>query len=145
MSITVAEADALAAAAHEGQTDQQGVAYIEHPRRVARRVDDDEARIAALLHDVMEDTVLTEADLVERGVPPPVIDALRLLTRAEDEDYPAFIGRIAASGNQLAIRVKLADLADNTDLSRGPLPRHLGDRYAKAIPALEIALASIED
>ena len=33
----------IAAAAHDGQTDKSGAAYIDHPRRVAARVEGDPA------------------------------------------------------------------------------------------------------
>jgi hypothetical protein len=59
----VQTAERFAVAAHEGQTDKAGRPYIEHPRRVARRLDTPEALAAAFLHDVLEDTEHTAADL----------------------------------------------------------------------------------
>lgn len=54
----------LASEAHAGQVDKGGAPYIEHPMRVALRCDTELRRCAALLHDVLEDTDATEADLV---------------------------------------------------------------------------------
>ncbi|SIS23959.1 HD domain-containing protein [Williamsia sterculiae] len=114
-------ADVIAAVAHRGQVDRAGNAYIRHPRSVARRVEPktDEAVATALLHDVIEDSDTTAEDLRDRGIPTPVVDAVVLLTRRDDlpdDDYYAGI-----RANELALAVKLADLADNTD------PKRLGE------------------
>jgi hypothetical protein len=62
-----------------------------------------------------------------------VIEAVRLVSRADGDSYEQFIERIAASGNQLAILVKLADLHDNTDPARElPGRPELRARYAAA-------------
>ena len=71
----------------------------------------------ALLHDVVEDTGLTFADL-EREFPPEVTDALRLLTHEKGTDYFDYVR--ALRGNPVAVEVKLADLAHNSDESRLP-------------------------
>ncbi len=72
-------AQSIAAAAHKGQVDKAGKPYIEHPAHVAANVQGDAAKAVAWLHDVVEDTPLTFADLRERGVAPEVIEALKLL------------------------------------------------------------------
>lgn len=76
-------AQSIAVAAHEGQVDKAGKPYIEHPAHVAAGVQGDAAKAVAWLHDVVEDTPLTFADLRERGVAPEVIEALKLLTHDE--------------------------------------------------------------
>ena len=65
-----------------------------------------------------EDTATTLEGLRAAGCPEDILAALDCVTRRGDETYEAFIGRIAPS--ELARRVKLADLADNMDLSRLP-------------------------
>lgn len=119
----------IALAAHRGATDKGGHSYIRHPLRVMERVSGEglEAMIAAVLHDVVEDSALTFDDLRREGIPETVVTALELVTKRPDEEgsadgYDAFIRRIAASGSRLAIVVKLADLADNGDLSRLDAP-----------------------
>jgi (p)ppGpp synthase/HD superfamily hydrolase len=112
------DALALAAQAHKGQIDKAGEPYILHPIRLMLRVPDEPARIVALLHDVIEDTPTTMDDLRAAGYPEDVLAALDCVTRRHDETYEEFIDRIAP--NELARRVKLADLADNMDLSRLP-------------------------
>ena len=56
-------ADLVAYTAHYGQTDKQGQPYINHPRTVASTLEDETEKVAALLHDVIEDTPLTADDL----------------------------------------------------------------------------------
>jgi hypothetical protein len=84
------------------------------------RMDSDEARMAAVLHDVAEDHEhegWTFERLATAGIPESVIDALRCVTKlADDEDYAAFIERAAT--HPLARAVKLVDLEDNMDLLR---------------------------
>ena len=67
--LTLSEVEALARAAHEGQTDKAGRPYAEHLRAVAEGVrsrgGDDEQIAAAWLHDAVEDDALTEAWLRE--------------------------------------------------------------------------------
>ena len=53
----------VAYTAHHGQTDNSGIPYIEHPKKVASFLDSEEDKIIAMLHDVIEDTFLTEEDL----------------------------------------------------------------------------------
>jgi len=113
---TLEDAIVLAAESHRGQVDKAGAPYILHPLRVMLRLKDAADRIAAVLHDVLEDTAITVEFLRERGYSEEVLNALDALTRRAGESYADFIER--AAGNPLARRVKLADLADNMDVSR---------------------------
>jgi (p)ppGpp synthase/HD superfamily hydrolase len=143
----------LAAAAHDGQLDKAGSPYINHPRRVMARLllrwpdaPIDELH-AALLHDVVEDAgaEFTIERLRAEGYTETVISILQLVTRDADRDtYSSFIERIATSGNIGAMRVKLADLADNLDPARiARLPPGSSDRtsgYEAATRRLEEAM-----
>lgn len=115
---TIEDAIVLATQSHRGQVDKAGAPYILHPLRVMLRLKGEADRIAAVLHDVIEDTRITEEFLREQGYREEVLRALDALTRREGESYADFIERVA--GNPLARRVKLADLADNLDASRLP-------------------------
>ncbi|MBN1285852.1 MAG: GTP pyrophosphokinase [Anaerolineae bacterium] len=115
----------LAVQAHAGQKDKDDVTpYVLHPLRMMVRVQFDffgsseEAMMVAVLHDVVEDTGVTLADLRRAGYPEAVVDAVDHLTRREGESYEAFVERAAA--HPLARRVKLADLEDNMDIRRLP-------------------------
>lgn len=109
----------MARRAHAGQVDLQNQPYFGHLVRVMDRTGgDDTDKAIALLHDILEDTDVTEQTLrSEFG--DTVADAVVVLTRRRGEYYAAYIARIATSGNVRAGRIKLADLADNTDATRG--------------------------
>lgn len=135
---TLERAIALAAKAHEGQVDKVGAPYILHPLRVMLRVRSTEERIAAVLHDVVEDCNVTLDDLRREGFTEAVVTAVAALTKRPGEDYEAFVLRAAA--DPIGRAVKLADLADNSDMSRiaNPTPKDLErlEKYRRAIAAI---------
>lgn len=108
----------LAAKGHMGQKDKGGQPYLLHPVRVMLRCETIEEKTVALLHDVLEDTEITAADLRREGFSETVVEAVICLTKGADEDYMAYVERVC--GNKVAAKVKLADLADNMDLRRLP-------------------------
>lgn len=137
---TLERAISIAALAHEGQTDKGGLPYILHPLKVMLRVSLPEERIAAVLHDVVEDSSITIADLRNEGFGEPVLSALDSLTKRSGEDYQKFIER--ASRDPIGRIVKLADLAENSDLSRISRPdRKDLDRAEKYRRAIEYLIA----
>ena len=105
----------LAYEAHRGQADKSGVPYIFHPAHLAEQMEDEVSCCAALLHDVVEDTSVTLADL-EGQFPPAVTEAVKLLTHDDALPYEDYVRAIAA--NPVARWVKLADIAHNSDQSR---------------------------
>lgn len=131
---TLERAISIAAEAHAGQTDKGGAPYVLHPLRVMLRVDGEFTRIAAVLHDLIEDTDWSLDDLRAEGFDETVLAALDGLTRREGEVYLDFCRR--AASNAIARDVKLADIDDNLDPERvAALPgqsRSLSDRYRKA-------------
>jgi GTP diphosphokinase / guanosine-3',5'-bis(diphosphate) 3'-diphosphatase len=124
---TIEKAIEIAARAHAGQRDKAGAPYIFHPLRLMLAVRGDEERMAAVLHDVVEDTPLTFEDLLHEGFSETVVDAVRALTKHDGESRIAAAHRAAA--NPIARAVKLADVTDNMDLSRIPAPT--GKDYAR--------------
>lgn len=110
------DAIALAARAHRGQLDKGGQPYILHPLRVMLRQQDEAASIVAVLHNVVEDTSTTLADLREAGYSEEVREAVDCLTRRPGEPYERMLSRVET--NPIARRVKLADLEDNMDPRR---------------------------
>jgi (p)ppGpp synthase/HD superfamily hydrolase len=113
---SIEKAIQIAARAHEGQVDKQGLPYILHPLRVMDGVEGLDAKIVAVLHDVVEDTSVTFDDLEQAGFSREVLAAVRCVTHAEGESYAEYVVR--CRDDPIARRVKLADLADNTRLSR---------------------------
>ena len=106
--------------AHHGQLDYNGIPYIFHPLHLAEQMDDEISCCAALLHDVVEDTAVTMDELC-RKFPPEVMEVVALLTHDanaeyQNEDYFTYVRRIGT--HPVARKVKLADIAHNSDQSR---------------------------
>lgn len=114
----------LACAAHKGQCDKAGLDYICHPVMVTMYIWEhmepsskrDRAMVTAMLHDTLEDTLVTENALRCFGFSKRIIRAVVLLSRREGEDYELYLGRLMDSW--LAMTVKCADMADNENLNR---------------------------
>lgn len=117
MSI-LGRAIAVAASAHQDQLDKNGTAYMLHPIRIMLKMGSEEQMIAAVLHDVIEDTDWTLEQLSAEGFSMRIIELVDLLSRRDDETYADFIERLSA--DPVAIKIKLADLEDNMDLTRLP-------------------------
>ena len=106
----------LAYEKHQGQYDRSNIPYIYHPIHVAEQMNDENSIVVALLHDVMEDTDTTEQELIDMGFGETIIKALKILTKPKDMDYLEYIKEV--NKNDLAKKVKLADLNHNRNLSR---------------------------
>ena len=107
----------IAQEAHKEVKDKGGHDYIHHPIRVMHAMSNDQEKIVAILHDVVEDSDWTFDRLKEEGFEDSVIESLRCVTKySEEEDYQEFIKRAAT--NKIATKVKMADIEDNLDLSR---------------------------
>jgi len=106
----------IAVNAHRGQLDKQDLPYVLHPLRVMLKQKVPDARVAAVLHDVVEDTDVTLEELAEAGFSAKALEAIRLLTHIKSVPYLDYVKAVAA--NPIARQVKLADLEDNLDPSR---------------------------
>lgn len=139
---TLEKAISIAASAHAGQLEKNGAPYVLHPLRVMLAVSGDDARIAAVLHDVVEDTDTTLDDLRAAGFSLAVVEAVALLTHDKSTDYFAYVR--AAAANSIARRVKRADLQDNMDLSRISAPQEKDvvrmQRYREALAIIDVAV-----
>lgn len=107
---------AIARKAHAGQVDKAGVDYIQHPLYVASQVKTEQEKAVALLHDVLEDSDITAADLLAYGLSNEVVAAVQTLTKKKGQSYQDYLEKVKS--NNLARVVKLADLKHNSDLSR---------------------------
>ena len=138
MTSIVERAKDLAYRAHAGQVDKAGRPYIEHVARVASAVSDDpEAEAVAWLHDILEDSHEFAGEVCQ--FPWEIRKAVIYLTRYRNDSSAEYYGNI--KNNPLALRVKLADIADNADESRlALLDEKTADRlrrkYQRAIKAL---------
>ena len=116
MTQTLERAIAIAATAHAGQVDKGGAPYILHPLKVMLRMSTLEERIVAVLHDVVEDCDISLEDLRQEGFSEEVLTAIESVTKVPDESYEDFVER--AAQNPIGRVVKMADLEENSDLSR---------------------------
>lgn len=110
------KAISIATSAHKNQVDKGGKPYIEHPLRVMKHMTTDVEQIVAVLHDVIEDSDYSFADLVAAGFSEEIVSAIVLLTKKKEVSYKNYLRAIKT--NPIAITVKLADLQDNMDLTR---------------------------
>jgi (p)ppGpp synthase/HD superfamily hydrolase len=145
----LAQALELALRAHQHQLDMGGQPYTEHVLRVAGAMGTDhDATIIALLHDVVEDSEIglgeilgTFGDLVG--------SAVWALSRQKGEPYPDYIQRLlkwskAYPGGEVAVRVKLADLADNLRPERLAAAQAHGADVARLVRKYTRAIATLE-
>lgn len=104
--------------AFEGKHDKGGNPYVLHCLHVMRKVEryGKEAMIAAVAHDLIEDTEWTAEQLLEEGFDPQTVALIVLLTHGENEPYMDYIMRISVSPTARAI--KMADLRHNSDIHR---------------------------
>ena len=126
----------MAVNAHHGQFDKGGAPYILHPLRLMLLFDTEAEQIAAVLHDVVEDGGIP-LGTISRLFGSEIANAVNALTRRDGESYMAFIDRCCA--DELACKIKRADLCDNMNTGRLPKPLTKGDldRLSKYRAALD--------
>lgn len=105
---------------HDGQVDKAGLPYILHPLHVMNNVDGLEAKIVAILHDMIEDTAITAEDLISYGFDSKIVNAIVAITKVTGISYDDYLKQV--KNNELARIVKLADLSHNMDITRLPNP-----------------------
>lgn len=160
--MNLADCIRLAEFAHFHQRDKSGADYIEHPKRVLANVQAQGAmpyvQMAAVLHDVTEDTPFTPEMLLDLGVPEAAVEIVKLVDR--DFSKKVYIDEYLFDTNVKqtpegadlfyysmikqnpgALQVKLADIGDNLQPWRlAYLPpetqKRLRAKYAKAIELL---------
>lgn len=136
----------IAKKAHKGQFRDDGkTPYITHPIAVANEFKPPKWHYydqwskqlmisSALLHDIFEDSSVTEDDLLKEGIDPYVVDTVRILTRKESESYLDFILRIKTKRDAVSIKIK--DIEHNLS-TLDPQKRAQRDKYLLALYILE--------
>lgn len=109
---------AITAEGFKNVLDKGNQPYILHCLRVMNNLntDDWELKAIAVMHDNLEDGVCTARDLINLGFSMRVIDTLMDLTHNKKDSYEDYIKRISL--NEDAVKIKLADLKDNSDITR---------------------------
>ena len=129
----------VAVLAHCGQFDKAGMPYILHPLRVAEALDTEDEKAVGVLHDVVEDCPSYTSEAIHDAFGDIIGDAVDAITKAEKvngkyESYRDYLDRVRA--NPIALKVKLADMTDNSRpdrLETLPVKRHvrLAAKYAR--------------
>lgn len=105
----------FATKAHEGMKEKSGLDYINHPIWVKNHLNSETEKVAALLHDVVEDSFIS-LDEIEKNFGKEMKDIIDSLTKRDGEDYLEYIERCMK--NPVAKNVKIIDIRHNMDLSR---------------------------
>ena len=106
----------FATKALEGKKDHGGQPMIAHALRMMDRVNTEEEKIIAVLHDVVEEGGCSFHELKEAGFGQTVLEGVDVLTRRPNMKYFDYIDDI--STNPMAARVKLAEMAEHKDQDR---------------------------
>lgn len=125
----------IATELHEGQIRKfSGLPYIVHPTAVADRFDEDDMKVCAVLHDVIEDTSMTIPILMQyHNLTYKQAQILNILTKRDCVEYSEYI--MDFQYNRNARMIKIEDIKHNlSDLKRG----HQRDKYLLALHVLEI-------
>tara|TARA_Y100000310_G_C20626766_1_gene786367 strand:+ start:821 stop:1270 length:450 start_codon:yes stop_codon:yes gene_type:complete len=136
--------------AHAGQVDKRGEPYYLHPIAVMNKLPSGDMgastgmKMAALLHDVLEDTKYTAEDLEHIGFSEYTIKLVRIVSRNKSETYFDYIQSIVDSNFIGAVLIKKADLEHNLDPRRSFLGGDsLKKRYEKALEMINASLNNI--
>ena len=138
--MNIRSAIAFIVKAHAGQM-YGDMPYFLHPMQVAATLRNPTKAefIAALLHDVEEDTIYDNQYIYNVwGAEVAAITAL--LTKYDDLNYVDNIARIIDSGNVSAMRVKLADNMVNAASNKDNMPAERRERLTNQYRASMIAL-----
>lgn len=124
--LTLDKAIAFAVEKHAGQKDKGGNSYIRHVLRVMEKMESEDEMVVAVLHDVVEDTPTTLADLANIGCTETQIKAIDALTKREGQLEEAYLTEVLKS--TVARKVKIADIEDNMTLWRMKNRHNLTDK-----------------
>ncbi len=140
------KAKEIAQQAHANQVDKSGAPYIKHPLRIMDSMDTVEEKIVAVLHDAVKDSDLSLTSLVELGFSKEIVAAIDAITKRPQEDYEVYLNRVIS--NAIALKVKIADMLDNMDMSRIRQPTEKDykrlKKYQETLPRLLAAYKSRE-
>lgn len=133
----------MTATVFKNKKDKSDEPYFDHLFRVSQKLDGEKEQVAGLLHDILEDTEITEDDLKNFGIPQDIIDIVKIVTKpvvdktkSNEEErlklYDEEINKIIATNNIHAIRLKYADMTDNFNPDRiNKLPKEKQEWFNK--------------
>lgn len=126
---------------HHHQFDKAGYPYFAHVLHIAERMNTEEETIAALLHNILEDTEVSQKEIEDLGFNQDIIEAIKLLTHKNYIPYMEYIENLKS--NDLARKIKIQDLKHNLDTSR--IDSNITDLDLKRIEKYNKALKYLEN
>ena len=147
MEDLVMKATAIVTDLFKNDIDKGGNSYLLHLLYVYSGVKSKEEKTIAMLHDILEEKEVSSEDLIEVGFSKNIVNDVLILTKDKNISYEEYIDNIIKNGSIESIRVKLADLDNNMDLSRIKNPTEVDyDRINnKYIPAYEKLKKRLEE
>ena len=129
----------IASRYHNGQIDLDGKPVLLHPLSVALMGNNETERIVGVLHDIVEDTDCTFADLEKLGVSENVINTLKLLTHTKEQTYDEYLSQIITSNNITALKVKINDLRHNISRNNEDTEqkKRIKEKHKRALEKIE--------
>ena len=129
--------------------DKAGCSYLIHLLTVYDKVKTKEEKIIALLHDILEDKEVSSEDLLNVGFNEKIVNDVILLTKSENLSYDKYIDNIIENGSIESIKVKLADLENNMDITRIKNPKEedydrINKKYIPAYKKIKKRLEEME-
>lgn len=129
--------------------DKGGNSYLLHLLYVYSGVNSKEEKTVAFLHDILEEKEVTSSDLIEVGFSEKIVNDVLILTKDKNVSYEEYIDNIIENGSIESIRVKLADLENNMDLTRIKNPKEadhnrINNKYVPAYKKLKKRLEEME-
>ena len=112
------KADKIVNRLFKDKLDKGGNSYLNHLYHVSNSFEDINMKTIGLLHDVIEDTIITTSDLRQVGFSDEIVNVISIITKEDHELYSDYIDRILKSNNMDAINIKISDIKHNMDLSR---------------------------
>lgn len=141
---TLAIAIETAARAHAGRIGEDGDPEVLHSMRVMLRLQDDDERQVAMLHDVIEDGGMLASQLLALGFASDIVHAVEILTGRPEETYDEYIQRVIQM--PLAARVKQADVEEHArvvgSMAASPEQTMRMANYARARAVLASAIST---
>ena len=129
--------------------DKGGNSYLLHLLYVYSEVKSKEEKTIAMLHDILEEKEVSSEDLIEVGFSENIVNDVLILTKDKSISYEEYIDNIIKNGSIESIRVKLADLDNNMDITRIKNPTEkdydrINNKYIPAYKKLKKRLEEME-
>lgn len=119
---------------YDGRLEENGAPFISHPIEIALKMRTNEAKIAALFHDALEEGRLSIEDLIKNGFSEQTIEICKALYKKEEENYEEYIKKVKT--NNVARSIKIEDIKYNIRKGEKVLGSEKSKLYRKLLEEL---------